>query len=113
MKTKSLSLAEPITEDFEEVYKPKRKFIMKQIVIDKFTTKRLRVELTPSVCDVCGLDLAVVNKFKNYAQVPDDEKPKIEKAVEKHKETVHTISEQLIVTEDRMPTAWLGRETSL
>jgi hypothetical protein len=88
--------------------KPKRKFITKEIQIDKFNVKRTKVELTPSVCDICAFDVAAKH-FGSWYQVPETEKEKIKKAVEEHKRVVHPLNQNLIVDEDEIPTHWLGQ----
>src|SRR5687767_3193709 len=67
---------------------PQKKFITKEIVIDKFNTKKFKVELTPSVCDICAFDV-VATKFGNWHNAPQTEHKNIIKAVEEHKKIVH------------------------
>lgn len=88
--------------------KPKRKFISKETQIDKFNIKRVKIELTPSVCDVCAFDVAGKH-FGSWHNVPEIEKEKIKKAVEEHKRVVHPLNQNLIVDEDEIPTQWLGQ----
>ena len=112
MANKLSLLAEEDIEILSEVT-PKRRFITKSTIIDKFTIKRDRVELTPSVCDVCAIDIAIVNKFHGWNGVPDDAKEGIKKALAEHKKVVHTSAEQLIVDEDQMPKSWLGNRAGV
>lgn len=86
----------------------KKKFITKEIQIDKFNVLRRRVELTPSVCDICAFDIAA-KRFGNWNGVPEAEKDKVIEAVEKHKQVVHPINMNMIVDEEQIATQWLGR----
>lgn len=87
--------------------KPKKIFITKEIQIDKFNVKRERLELTPSVCDVCAFDIAA-KRFGNWYGVPEREHENIKNAVIEHKRVVHPINQNMIVEEDQIPTEWLG-----
>lgn len=87
---------------------PQRKFITKEIIIDKFNTKRMQIELTPSVCDVCAFDVAA-KYFGTWHQVPNSEREKVQKAVIEHKRIVHPLNQNLIMDEDQIPTRWLGQ----
>jgi hypothetical protein len=84
-------------------------FIISEKKIDKFTTKRNRIVLTPAVCDICGLDLIEnIGGETPYREMTSAEKEVVEKAVQKHKELVHTSHAKLIVTGDQVPTSYLG-----
>jgi hypothetical protein len=95
-----------------EANKPKpktgKKFITKETVIDKFNVLRQRVELTPSVCDICAFDIAAKH-FGNWHNVPEAEHEKIAKALAEHKRVVHPLNQNLIVDESEIPTQWLGQ----
>jgi hypothetical protein len=105
---KSLSFNKPITTEVEEPKSTERKFITKETVIDKFNILRRRVELTPSVCDVCAFDIAAKH-FGDWYKVPESEKDKIKKAVIEHKRVVHPLNQNLIVDESEIPKTWLGQ----
>lgn len=91
---------------------PKRRFIIRSQIIDKYTTKRIRIELTPSVCDVCAFDVAA-EKHKDWYGVPEFKKADVLQAVIEHKREAHPTREDLIVNEDELPTQWLGTGTTL
>jgi hypothetical protein len=105
---KSLSFNKPITTEVEEPKPTGRKFITKQTIIDKFNTKCVRVELTPSVCDICAFDVAAKH-FGSWYNAPETEKIKIQKAVIEHKRVVHPLNQNLIVDESEIPKTWLGQ----
>ena len=107
-----LSFQQPINPA-EIVIKPsidkpaRKRFIIRSWIIDKFTTKRKRIELTPSVCDVCAFDVAEA-KHGNWHHTPDIHKADILLALAEHKREAHPIKEDLIVFEDEIATQWLG-----
>lgn len=126
MPTKKLSIDEPVEEQtieqeaiarFEDEIKgepvepepSKKKFITKEIVIDKYSVKRTRVELTPAVCDKCGFDVALRNGLGEYADMTEAMQEQVKGAIAEHKSVVHTIATDLIVDEDEVPTEWLGQ----
>jgi len=86
----------------------RREFITKEIIIDKFNTKKIQIELTPSVCDICAFDVSA-KYFGTWYQVPQDQRTKIMEAVEKHKQVVHPLNQNKIMYEDQIPTQWLGQ----
>ena len=93
---------------------PKR-FIIRATVVDKFTIIRKRVQMTPSMCDVhgCNFDIAEKNHFGSWRGVPHWERKRLLEALEEHKQIAHNNSENYIITEDQMPTRWLGSERGL
>lgn len=97
----------------EERTEKKRQFIRKETIIDKFTTKRERREITPSVCTVCALDIAEFNGLGSWNNVPEEKKSDIIRAVAEHKKIVHPVKEDLIILEDELPTSWLGHKSTL
>ena len=85
-----------------------KRYIMREKRIDKFTVKRRRVLITPSVCDVCAIDLREVNNIRpEYKDLPEDIKVRLKLAVADHKKQVHDTSQQRIITEDQLPVAYL------
>lgn len=91
-----------------EVVKEPRKYILKEKRIDKFNTRRMRVLLTPAVCDICALDMMENNKIKgSYEALPEEMKVKLKLAVAEHKKAVHDASTLRIITEDQLPVAYL------
>jgi predicted Zn-ribbon and HTH transcriptional regulator len=103
--------AEAEAEEAEEAAKPadKKQFITKEIVIDKYNVKRVRIPLTPAVCDKCGFDVAARNGLGDYEQMSEQLKAQVAAAIKEHKDIVHTIATDLIVDEDEVPTEWLGQ----
>lgn len=92
----------------EDIYDGKH-FIINEKKIDKFNTIRNRIVLTPAVCEICGLDLIDnIGGEVPYNDMTREEKDRVVQAVEKHKELMHTPHSQLIVTEDQIPTSYLG-----
>jgi len=112
-----LSFQQPAVNPGEVVIKPtidkpaRKRFIIRSWIIDKFTTKRKRIELTPSVCDVCAFDVAE-EKHGNWYKVPDFKKADVLQAVIEHKREAHPVKEDLIVFEDEIATQWLGQVNS-
>lgn len=88
------------------------KMIVRSEIIDKFTTKRTRVVLTPSVCEVCAFDIAK-EKHGGWEGVPDFKKADVLQAVIEHKREAHPVKEDLIIDGEDMPTNWLGNNTIL
>lgn len=112
---KNLSFNTPITEEPLEYQKPvEKEFILRKTIIDKFTTICDRVELTPSMCRVCALDIAQFNGLGNWYKVPEDRKSSILAALGEHMKLVHPVREDLIVTQSQLRGEWLGdKSTSL
>jgi hypothetical protein len=112
-KENVLSFQQPVLNPGEIVIKPsadkpaRKRFIIRSWIIDKFTTKRKRIELTPSVCDVCAFDVAEA-KHGNWHHVPDINKADVLMALTEHKRDQHPVKEDLIVFEDEIATQWLG-----
>jgi hypothetical protein len=107
-KVLSFNRSVQLTDPIEKSPTPKKKkMIIRSWIIDKFTTKKIRVELTPSVCDVCAFDIAA-EKHGNWYGVPDSKKADVLQAVIEHKREVHPVKEDLIIDEDDMPQQWLG-----
>ena len=95
----------------EDPNAPKKKLILRSTVIDKFTTKRKRVELTPSMCTKgqCQFDIAKANGYPDgYHSVPVQFREAMLEALQQHIAHFHTLADELIVEEDTAPTMWLG-----
>ena len=92
----------------ENLYDGKH-YIINERKVDKFTTLRKRIQLTPAVCEICGMDL-IDNSGSDtaYEDMTRDEQAQVRKAVEKHKELVHSPHSKLIINEDEVPTSYLG-----
>src|SRR5689334_13099034 len=77
---KVLSFNRPILQEATPTKPPKKRMIIRSWIIDKLTTKRIRVELTPSVCDVCAFDIAA-EKHGSWYNVPEFKKADVLQAV--------------------------------
>ena len=108
LKEEGLSFQQPIQE-VEEKPKPKtgKKFIIYSQFIDKFNSKAIRREVTPSVCTVCGFDVAE-QKHGRWGLVPAAERPIVQAALEAHKKAVHSFNDMHIIDESELPKQWLG-----
>lgn len=111
-----LSFNQPIQRSVESVPTKtgngKTKMIRKEQFIDKFNTKRTRVQLTPSTCDVCAFDVAA-KKHGSWEGVPLDKREDVLQAVAEHKREEHTFRTDLIIEEDQMPKEWFGAPSIL
>lgn len=103
----------------EEVNPNEDKYIINSRQIDTHTIKRMRVKVTPAVCDVCGFDVAKLAYEQNKLATPifSDLTPEIQtvlqQAVLKHKQVAHTAADNLIVSESQLKKTkrWLsGRD---
>lgn len=109
----NLSFNEPITDEPLQYQKAQDdRLIKKEIYIDKFTIKRDRVVVTPSVCDVCALDIAVFNGLGSWDKVPEDRRTSIIAALREHKKLVHPTREDLVINRSEMPNRWLGDKST-
>lgn len=108
LKEEGLSFQKPI-ETEEEAPKPKtgKKFIIYNHFIDKFNSKAIRREMTPSVCTVCGFDV-VEKKHGRWGLVPREEQQLAIAALAAHKKAVHTLGDLHIIDESELPKQWLG-----
>lgn len=108
LKEEGLSFQQPIQE-VEDKPKPKtgKKFIIYNQFIDKFNSKAIRREVTPSVCTVCGFDVAK-EKHERWGLVPVAERPIVIAALEAHKKAVHSLGDLHIIDESELPRQWLG-----
>lgn len=90
------------------------KLILREHVIDKFTTKRTRRVITPSMCIKlgCSFDIAVANGFDSWNDVPDSKREVLLEALEKHGSVFHSVANEHIIDSDDMPTKWLRTKTS-
>jgi len=100
-----------------EIVKPKltgRKLMIKSQQIDKFTTKRSRVVLTPSMCTVagCGFDAATVNGFGGWRYVKPEKQEVVLDILREHCEQLHNKSEEFIIDESDAPTQWFGSKAA-
>jgi hypothetical protein len=111
-QTETLSFKKPITETEEQPKKKTgRQFIIHNIFVDKFNSKAIRRELTPSVCTVCGFDVAE-KRHGRWGLVPVSERQTVIEAVEVHKREAHSLGNLHIIDESEIPRMWLGNHTS-
>lgn len=89
-----------------------KKLIRREIFIDKFNVKRVRIEKTPSVCDVCAFDVAA-KVHGNWWNVPPHRQIDVVQALEEHKKEEHPVKMDLIIDESELPTEWLGNKSLL
>lgn len=106
--TKTPDEVNTITKEVGKEGKPERLFGTYARRIDKFSIKRVRVEMTPSVCPKCRLDLAKINGLKPWRRLNEQEQAAMKQAVRDHVNKVHDISEQDIVSESELPKRFLG-----
>jgi hypothetical protein len=93
--------------------KPQRMFGIRATRVDKFSTKRTRVLMTPAVCPRCRLDLADLNKLGAWDELDHEIKLRVTGAVAEHIRKVHDISEDEIIPENQLPTKWLGSKAEV
>lgn len=101
------AVAEEAAEVADAIANPNQ-YIIKETQIDKFTIKRERVKITPAVCDKCGFDVSLRNNLGKYEDMTPVMRQQVQDAIAEHKKLVHTVAEDLIVSEDQLPTQWLG-----
>lgn len=85
--------------------KPEKRFIIREVKIDKFTTRRVRIELHAGVCEICAFDVAAANKLD-----PNSDADVLKDLVQRHKKVEHTPATSRIVNEANIPKQWTGRE---
>lgn len=83
-----------------------RSLILREEHIDRFSIKRTRVLLTPSMCQMPHCKYDAASKWGGWQFVPESEKTVVLDVLKKHKE-YHTINEELIVDEDLLDGSWL------
>mgnify|MGYP001569283240 CR=1 FL=1 len=88
--------------------KPKRRFIIRQTIIDKFNTVRRRVLLTPSMCTRLGCTFDAASKFGGWENAPESQHAVMRVVLIQHDKVAHNSSEDLIVDEEDMPKEWIG-----
>lgn len=106
-KQKVLSFNQPVQTEPILSSTGKRRFITRSKTIDKYNVKRERIELTPSVCQICAFDVAA-KYFGDWHKAPVTERNNLIAALQKHIEVAHPLSNASIVDEDQIPKRWLG-----
>lgn len=96
---------ETVNKSYDEANEPE--YIVRKIPIDKFNTKHIRIELTPSVCSICGFDIAE-KRHGRWGLVPVSERKVVIEALAEHKKVVHTLGDLHIVKKSQLPKQWLG-----
>jgi hypothetical protein len=61
--------------------------------VDKYNTRRVKVEVKPSTCDVCGHDMCSANKWPAYEELTPKQQLQAEQLLKAHKERYHTVDE--------------------
>jgi predicted Zn-ribbon and HTH transcriptional regulator len=105
---KADAAAEEQAEELEAKKSPNL-YIIKSTQIDKYSVKRERVKITPAVCDKCGFDVSIRNGLGDYESMSEAMRDQVKNAIAEHKTLVHTAAQDLIVSEDELPTEWLGQ----
>src|SRR5690348_11403565 len=103
-----------LTEVLDEEPKvEKKQLIIRSIRVDPYTLIRRRELLTPSMCQRpgCNYDAATANQFDGWHSVPESKRDILLEVLQKHIETAHNRSEDLILNEDEVPGQWLGRHS--
>jgi hypothetical protein len=102
-------------EDLDDIFEvdavTSNQFILQSKPVDRFTTIRRRIPLTPSMCTVngCSFDIATKNGYVDgWSSVPQDQRGLLLQALQEHVKFVHTNSQAHIVEESELPTRWLG-----
>lgn len=105
----TLSFNQRIEQDVQKAYEEadEPEYIVRKIFIDKFNQKHIRIELTPSVCSVCGFDVAE-KRHGRWGLVPVSERKTVVEALAEHKKVVHTLGDLHIVKKSQLPRQWLG-----
>jgi hypothetical protein len=85
--------------------------VLKEVVVDKFTTLRFRVELTGCVCEDCGFDFCARNGFPEWDNLEEGQKAVVKEAMKQHKE-LHSVTEQRVVTSEQLNTHNLTKPLS-
>lgn len=111
-QTETFSFNQPIPEKDDATNRKSTdsnepEYINQRIYIDKFNEKVVRVELTPSVCRICGFDVAA-KRHGRWGLVPKEERNIVEQALAAHKREVHTLGDLHIVKKSELPKQWLG-----
>jgi hypothetical protein len=108
IKRENFSFNQPIPENEPEVNDPDDPdYIIHNIWIDKFNSKAVRIEVTPSVCRICGFDVAKA-KHERWGLVPASERKTVIEALAEHKKVVHTLGDLHIIKKSQLPRQWLG-----
>lgn len=90
-----------------------KQFVVREVRVDSRNVVRKIVELTPSVCDVCGEDLVEANRRAGmvpWEDASEGERKMIERVVKEHKDKFHGSKRSNALTEDELPTKWLSKE---
>lgn len=69
-----------------------KRYIIKSIRIpgDQYNVRRIRVELTPAMCEICGADLAEINKLGRWEDLTETHQKGLRDALRVHKKTLHS-----------------------
>lgn len=69
------------------------RLVVKERKVDRFTVKREKVIVKPTMCDVCGADLLDANAHRfseeEFDRLPDDERAIVVRLVKEHKRAYH------------------------
>jgi len=91
----------PAPEEVEESspsIDPEALYVTKEVHIDKHTTHRFRVKVTPSVCDDCGFDVLTRNGIKTpFDELDAGMQAQTKDAIREHKVRVHDPNEHKLL----------------
>ena len=66
------------------------RFVMREVVVDKFTTLRKRIKVGPATCDECGFDVIETNKLPEWDNLAEIDKSRVVQTLKLHKEKIHS-----------------------
>lgn len=108
--TGEFGLAEAVAElTAAPVAEAEARFAIRRIKADKFNEIRTRVEVTPSTCERCGLDMAVVNKLPPYGELSEPAQEAMRAVLAEHIKTIHTAADLQVATASELSREWLGK----
>jgi hypothetical protein len=87
-----------------------RKYIIHSTRIDKHNTRRIRIELTPAVCEQCGFDFCRRNDLGSYWDLSADMQKTCREGVQAHIEQAHSSMNASIIAHEELPGRWLGEK---
>lgn len=95
---------EPITTNGSN----EKKYVLVEIPVDKFYTKRTRILATPATCLECGYDVVMVNKLPAWEELNEFDQLQVRETLKGHMLKFHAnASGKRIITEDEMKhTSW-------
>jgi len=90
----------------------KKKYVIREHVIDKKTVVRKRVLLTRDTCIHCGVSLCELNHLPPFDSLDSGTQSRLLAALNEHKRIAHPNTDKKVLTEEELPTQWLGEQES-